>query len=55
MYFLRHFRGNGVIIVTTDSPANISLRRVLKGSGDGVEHSELLGFRTLSIVRYSED
>jgi hypothetical protein len=27
----------------------------LKGSDDGVSHSELLGFLTLSIVRYSKN
>jgi hypothetical protein len=28
---------------------------ILKGSGDGVQHSGLLGFWTLSIVRYSKE
>jgi hypothetical protein len=28
--------------------------QILKGSDDGVQHSELLGFRTLSIVWYSK-
>jgi hypothetical protein len=29
--------------------------QILKGSDDGVQHSELLAFWTLSIVRYSKN
>jgi hypothetical protein len=28
---------------------------IIKGSDDGVKHSKLLGFWTLSIIRYSEN
>jgi hypothetical protein len=31
------------------------VKLVLEGSDDGVQHPGLLGFRTLSIVQYSEE
>jgi hypothetical protein len=35
-------------------PLRTGKQEILKDSGDGVQHAELLGFWTLSIVRYSK-